>query len=141
MGDRQLSRRASTLGGRLSIAREVCDVTQDIVAAALRTSVSEVSKWENNKQVPSVDNLRVLSTVLGVSADWLVHGPRYYDIHTLQPITPGAGRHPATREEERDALDREVHEKEAKTRKRTRRIRRRAAPPEATDRPTNELRG
>lgn len=54
--------------------------------------------------------LRALSVALGVSIDWLVHGPRRYDMATDeeldangQPVkTKRGGRGRVTREEQRD---------------------------------------
>lgn len=103
-----------TLGGRLQIARAVADVNQDVIAAALHTTVSEVSKWENDKQAPSVENLRGLSTVLGVSIDWLVHGARRYDLATLEELSDDPG--PTTLGEASAATTREGPPRRPRTR-------------------------
>lgn len=70
-----------SFGGRLRRAREVAGLTQPQLAIALGFKTKRggitISEWENDKvESLKAANLQTLSSVLGVSVDWLLHGPR-----------------------------------------------------------------
>ena len=46
--------------------------TQDVVARKLNTSQGNVSKWVSGQQVPTTENLLLISEAYGVSIDWLL---------------------------------------------------------------------
>lgn len=46
--------------------------TQPVVARKLNTSQSNVSKWMSGQQVPTTDNLLLISKAYNVSIDWLL---------------------------------------------------------------------
>lgn len=52
--------------------------TQEKIAEKLHVSTQAVSKWENGKSIPSIDNLLLLSDLYNVSIDELVQGSPYF---------------------------------------------------------------
>lgn len=66
---------------RLKELREQHKYTQDDVAGFLNISRQSVSKWEQGKGYPDIDNLRRLSDLYKISLDQLITGEEKY--HTL----------------------------------------------------------
>lgn len=63
------------LGSRLKKAREAKGLTQKELSEAVgKKSVKSVSEWEQGKQTPPVDTLRLICKALGCSSDYLIHG-------------------------------------------------------------------
>ena len=52
--------------------REEAGLTQDEFAEKIFVTRTAVSKWENGKSYPSIDSLKVISELFGVSIDYLV---------------------------------------------------------------------
>ena len=61
-----------TLGEKLKEARKQAGLSQEQLSGKLGVSRSAVAKWETDKGIPDVDNLKVLSQLLGVSIDYLL---------------------------------------------------------------------
>lgn len=61
-----------TLGEKLKEARKQSGLSQEQLAEKLGISRSAVAKWETNGGMPDIDNLKILSQLLGVSIDYLV---------------------------------------------------------------------
>lgn len=59
------------LGEKLTQARKAAGLTQADVAAKLNVSRQAVSRWESGDTTPSVDKLKALAKLYGVSLDWL----------------------------------------------------------------------
>ena len=55
--------------------REMNGLTQQDVSEALNISRQSISKWENSKSYPDLDNLVLLSQLYNVSVDDLISGP------------------------------------------------------------------
>ena len=61
-----------TLGEKIKEARKKAGLSQEQLAEKLGVSRSAVAKWETDKGIPDVDNLKVLSKLLNVSVDCLL---------------------------------------------------------------------
>ena len=60
------------LSQKLKSTREQANLSQQDVADSLNISRQSVSKWENGKACPDIDNLAILSELYGVSLDYLI---------------------------------------------------------------------
>ena len=61
-----------TLGDKIRQARRGCGLSQEQLADKLAVSRSAVAKWETDKGLPDVGNLKILARLLGVSVDDLL---------------------------------------------------------------------
>lgn len=61
-----------TLGEKLRAARKRAGLTQEQLAGKLLVSRQAVTKWESDRGLPDVENLKQLSKLLGVSVDYLL---------------------------------------------------------------------
>lgn len=61
-----------TLGEKIRYARKCCGLSQGQLAEKLCVSRSAIAKWETDKGMPDVENLKLLSRLLGVSVDSLL---------------------------------------------------------------------
>lgn len=64
----------STLGERISVARERAGLTQDDLAKALAIKSDVLENWENDAAEPRAQRMTMLGGILGVSAGWLLYG-------------------------------------------------------------------
>lgn len=67
-----------TIGDRIKTLRDIRDLTQEELAKAVNT-ISDlninrgmISKWENNKENPSMDSVRSLAQFFNCSLDYLI---------------------------------------------------------------------
>lgn len=61
-----------TLGEKIRHARKICGLSQGQLAEKLCVSRSAIAKWETDKGMPDVENLKLLSRLLHVSVDSLL---------------------------------------------------------------------
>lgn len=61
-----------TLGEKLKEARKQAGLSQEQLSEKLGISRSAVAKWEVDKGIPDVDNLKILSQLLDLSIDYLL---------------------------------------------------------------------
>ena len=61
-----------TLGEKIRQARRKCGLSQEQLAEKLAVSRSAIAKWETDKGLPDVGNLKMLARLLGVSVDYLL---------------------------------------------------------------------
>ena len=61
-----------TLGEKIREARRICGFSQEQLAEKMSVSRSAVAKWETDKGLPDVGNLKMLSRLLNVSIDYLL---------------------------------------------------------------------
>lgn len=61
-----------TLGEKIREARRKCGFSQEQLAEKMSVSRSAVAKWETDKGLPDVGNLRILARLLNVSIDHLL---------------------------------------------------------------------
>jgi transcriptional regulator with XRE-family HTH domain len=64
----------STLGERISVARERAGLSQDDLAKALAIKSDVLENWENDAAEPRAQRMTILGGILGVSAGWLLYG-------------------------------------------------------------------
>ncbi len=61
-----------TIGEKIRQARKHCGLSQEQLAEKLCVSRSAVAKWETEKGMPDIENLKQLSRILGVTLDQLL---------------------------------------------------------------------
>ena len=61
-----------TLGEKIREARRICSLSQEQLAEKMSVSRSAVAKWETDKGLPDVGNLKTLARLLNVSVDQLL---------------------------------------------------------------------
>ena len=61
-----------TLGEKIKEARKEAGLSQEQLAEKMSVSRSAIAKWETDKGIPDVNNLKVMSQLLGVSIDYLL---------------------------------------------------------------------
>lgn len=61
-----------TLGEKITAARKQAGLSQAELAERIFVSRQAVSKWENDRGLPDIENIKALSGVFGVSLDYLV---------------------------------------------------------------------
>ena len=61
-----------TLGEKLRKARQEAGLSQELLSEKLHVSRSAVAKWETDKGMPDIENLKAASKLLGVSLDHLL---------------------------------------------------------------------
>lgn len=59
-------------GQKIHVCRERTALSQEALADQLGVSVQTLSDWEAGRAEPNLTQLRLLSTLFGVSADWLL---------------------------------------------------------------------
>ena len=80
-------------GERLKTARQTVGLSQLVVAQKVGVSREMVSRWENGRAWPTIDHLRNLIGLYGISMDWLLgndrrvaEGRQVYEIGPLQEM-------------------------------------------------------
>ena len=61
-----------TLGEKIREARRKCGLSQEQLAEKMAVSRSAIAKWETDKGLPDVGNLKILARLLNVSVDYLL---------------------------------------------------------------------
>ena len=61
-----------TLGEKMREARRKCGFSQEQLADKMAVSRSALAKWETDKGLPDVGNLKMLARILNVSVDYLL---------------------------------------------------------------------
>lgn len=61
-----------TFGEKLKQARTQAGLTQEQLAETISVSRSAVAKWESDKGLPDIENLRAIAQLLHVSVDYLL---------------------------------------------------------------------
>ena len=69
-----------TLGEKLKSARKSAWLKQEQLAEKLLVSRQAITKWESDKGMPDIDNLRRLSKLLDVSIDYLLDNGEQIDL-------------------------------------------------------------
>lgn len=63
-----------TLGGRISLAREVAGLSEAEAARRLGVLAQSWTAWERDRDVPRANRLATMAGILGVSLSWLLSG-------------------------------------------------------------------
>lgn len=61
-----------TFGEKLKDARRSAGYSQEELAEKLAVSRSAIAKWETNKGMPDINNLKIIAQILNVSIDYLL---------------------------------------------------------------------
>ena len=61
-----------TFGEKLREARKEAGLSQEQFAEKMSVSRSAIAKWESDRGMPDVNNLRIMAQLLGVSVDYLL---------------------------------------------------------------------
>ena len=61
-----------TIGHKIKSLRLASQMTQEYLAGKLFVTRNAISKWEQNRGTPSIDNIRALSSLFDVSMDELL---------------------------------------------------------------------
>ena len=76
-----------TLGEKIKHARIKAGMTQEELANKLLVSRQAISKWESDKGIPDIENLKRMSKLLGISVDFLIDDETEIDMSvTREPI-------------------------------------------------------
>jgi transcriptional regulator with XRE-family HTH domain len=73
-----------TLGEKLKSARKSVGWTQEQLADKLMVSRQAITKWESDKGMPDIENLKKLSKLLNISIDYLVDDGEKIDLTVLR---------------------------------------------------------
>jgi transcriptional regulator with XRE-family HTH domain len=77
-----LAEAAMSIGSRIQSLRATKGWSQEELAKKLKTSGPNVSRWENNHGIPSVDALRELAQTFDVSVDYFL-----FDEAPMRPLS------------------------------------------------------
>lgn len=69
-----------TFGEKLRSARKSAGLTQEKLSGKLLVSRQAITKWESDRGLPDIENLKQLSLLLGVSMDYLLDGGETLDL-------------------------------------------------------------
>jgi len=73
-----------TLGEKIKKARIENGLTQEQLAEKMMVSRQAITKWEADKGIPDVSNLKLLSQLLNVSVDYLLDDGREADVNVIR---------------------------------------------------------
>ncbi len=73
-----------TLGEKIKKARIDCGLTQEQLAEKIMVSRQAITKWESDKGIPDVSNLKLLSQLLNVSVDYLLDDGNEIDVNVIR---------------------------------------------------------
>ncbi len=73
-----------TFGEKLKNARKESGLSQERLAEKLMVSRSAVAKWESDKGMPDIDNIKAIAKLLGVSIDYLLSEDEELSLDTIK---------------------------------------------------------
>lgn len=73
-----------TFGDKLKSARKSAGLTQEQLAEKLLVSRQAITKWESNRGLPDIENLKQISLALGVSLDYLLDDGKRIDLSVMR---------------------------------------------------------
>ncbi|MBQ9742235.1 MAG: helix-turn-helix transcriptional regulator [Ruminococcus sp.] len=79
-----------TLGAKVKNARKAAGFTQEQLAEKLGVSRQAITKWEADKGLPDIENIKLLSKALDVSIDYLLDDENELDMSVMrEPVSLG----------------------------------------------------
>ncbi len=76
-----------TLGEKIKQARKNAGLTQEQMAEKLMVSRPAITKWESDKGIPDIENLKAISKLLDVSLDYLLNEENAVELNVIkEPI-------------------------------------------------------
>lgn len=77
-----------SFGEKLKNARKAAKLTQEQLSEKLGVSRQAITKWEADKGLPDIENIKLISRALGVSIDYLLDDNNQIDMNVLrEPIS------------------------------------------------------
>lgn len=73
-----------TFGEKIKFARKSAGLTQEQLADKLLVSRQAITKWESNRGMPDIENLRQLSKLLDVSIEYLLDDGEHMDLSVMK---------------------------------------------------------
>ncbi len=73
-----------TLGEKIKKARIESGLTQEQLSGKMMVSRQAITKWEADKGIPDVSNLKLLAQLLNVSVDYLLDDGNVMDINVIR---------------------------------------------------------
>lgn len=73
-----------TLGEKLKSARKSMGLTQEQLSEKLLVSRQAITKWESDKGIPDIENLKQLSKMLCISIDYLLDNGESTDLSVIR---------------------------------------------------------
>ena len=73
-----------TLGEKIRYSRKCCGLSQEQLADKMCVSRSAIAKWETDKGLPDIENLKLLSKLLTVSVDTLLDEQVNMDVFVIR---------------------------------------------------------
>ncbi len=73
-----------TLGEKIKTARKNAGLTQEQMAEKLMISRPAITKWESDKGIPDIENLKAISKLLDVSLDYLLNDGEDIDLNVIK---------------------------------------------------------
>lgn len=74
----------NTFGEKLKSARKKAGFTQEELSQKLAVSRQAVTKWESDKGLPDIENLKRISKLLNVSIDYLIDSGESIDLSVIR---------------------------------------------------------
>ena len=73
-----------TFGEKLKEARQCAKLSQEALAVKIGVSRSAIAKWETDKGMPDIQNLKIIASVLNVSIDHLLNDRTKLDLSVMR---------------------------------------------------------
>lgn len=73
-----------TIGEKIKEARKSAGLTQEQLAEKLMVSRQAITKWESDKGIPDISNLKAISSLLNVSIDYLLENGQDIDTSVIR---------------------------------------------------------
>ena len=96
-----------TLGEKIKEARKGCGLSQEQLAEKMSVSRSAIAKWETDKGLPDVDNLKALSFLLNVRIDYLLDDGKTIDEYVTREAYTLSGFGKGSKKKKKDRVIRE----------------------------------
>ena len=75
-----------TLGEKIKTARKQAGFTQEQMAEKLMVSRPAVTKWETDRGVPDIENLKAIAKILDVSLDYLLNDDESKELNVIREV-------------------------------------------------------
>ena len=99
-----------TFGEKLKNARKESGLSQEQLAEKMSVSRSAIAKWESDKGMPDVTNLKVMSSLLNVSVDYLLDDDEQISFNEIkEAINLDDYKKEGARRDRKDAVCYEKH--------------------------------
>lgn len=87
--EKRMNEARMTLGEKLKSARKSAGLTQEQLAEKLLVSRQAITKWEADKGMPDIENIRQLSKLLNISIDYLLDSGERIDLFSVPRFLQG----------------------------------------------------